>query len=155
MGTRDRKTVVKEAKARRERILQHITADPPLPLNTIAEMEGMHHTVARQIITELCEEHNLTYFNKWSRRSATDTPFGLTESTFRLRANLANAHFAAREARKKTHEQSCDMAGLNAHQQKRAENRPFNVDWKLSQIERLARALGRDPREFLLQCLTT
>ena len=43
------------------------------------------------------------------------------------------------------------LVGLNSHDLKYAKQRPFNHDWTLSQIERLADSLGLDPKQLLAE----
>jgi hypothetical protein len=83
----------------------------------------------------------------------------MTSATARLRQKLGDNVYLLRERGKDSshfgRNEVAPRIGLNNRQQKRAEERPFTHDWTISQIERLARELGRDPMEFILSCLTT
>jgi hypothetical protein len=138
-----------------------ITREPaPVPFKTILALEGMHDRSCRGIIWELEAELGIKYFGTPAAKGTKDAmPYGLTMATAGLRGKLADNLYQLR-MRGKNHGQSgrnevAPRVGLNSRQQLRAEERPFAHDWTLSQIERLARELGRDPRELLLSCLTT
>jgi hypothetical protein len=161
MGQLTKDQILEEAAARKDRIREMITREPaPVPYKTILALEGMHDRACRGIIWELEAELGIKYLGTPASKGAKDElPYGLTAATAQLRGKLADNLYQLR-MRGKDHSQSgrnelAPQIGLNARQQLRAEERPFAHDWTLSQIERLARALGRDPREFLLQCLTT
>lgn len=144
---------------RRARILTFITQDPPVPLENILRMEGITDRTARGVIAELEKEHGIRYIDTPGARVGQAIPFGLSPSTNRLRANLANELYRVTNSHNqfgfKGREDAAQAVGLNPRQQIRAENKPFGHDWTLSQIERLARTLGEDPWEFLLKCTTT
>lgn len=159
MGHLTKEEIQSEALARRERIFQFMTQDPPVPLSIICQMEGMAERACRLMVKEIEAEHGLDYMNKWSRAPKDATPFGLTDATRRLRQKLGDNLYSLRQrGNDSSHfgrNQVAPRIGLNSRAQFRAETRPFNYDWKLSEIERLAREQGRDPVEFLLSCLTT
>lgn len=146
------------AQRRRERILGYIQQDPPVPISAILEMEGLSNRSARVIIKELQAEHGIDYLSHRLRKAKDAMPFGLSPATLRLRQKLGDNLYLLRERGNNSEVQGrnsvAPQLGMNNREQIRAEQRPFNHDWKLSQIERLARELGRDPRELLLACLT-
>lgn len=160
MGQLTREEIQLEAQRRKERILAYMTQDPPVPLNQIKLMEGMHDRACRILIQEIEQERGIKYLGSPASKTAKEAlPYGLTNATARLRGRLGDHLYQLRE-RGNNHDnfgrnQVAPQIGLNARQQLRAEQTPFNHDWSLSQIERLARALGENPREFLLKCLTT
>lgn len=160
MGRHSRQEISEQAAERRNRILAYMTQDPPLPLPTIIKMEGMHDRSCRVIVKELDAEHELGYMaNQLRRPYKDDMPHGLTTATSRFRMKLGNYVYMLRErgsdADSLSRGEVASKIGLNNRQQLRAENRPFNHDWTLSQIERLAREHGENPMEFMLKCLTT
>ena len=159
MGQVTQEEIKIEAQRRRERIHGYMVADPPLPLPTICEIEGMHPRSARALIKEIETEHNLNYMGVHSRAPKDQMPYGLTQATHRLRQKLADNLYMLRERGKdSSHYSPNEVAariGLHSRAQLKAKERPFAHDWKLSEIERLARELGRDPQELLLSCLTT
>jgi hypothetical protein len=159
VGQLTREEIQEEARRRKERILAYMTQDPPVPLAQIRLMEGMHDRACRQVVKEIEAEHGLSYMNEGSKAPKDAMPFGLSSSTNRLRGRLADHLYQLRN-RGNNHDQFgrnqvAPKVGLNNRQQLKAEQTPFAHDWTLSQIERLARELGEDPREFLLKCLTT
>lgn len=156
-----REQIQEEAQARKDRIREMITRDPaPVAYKTILAMEGMNDRALRGIIWDLEAELGIKYLDTPASKGVKgELPYGLTSATAQLRGKLADSVYQLR-MRGKDHGEAgrnelAPRIGLNARQQKRAEERPFAHDWSLSQIERLARELGRDPREFLLSCLTT
>lgn len=159
MGSQKQEEISRAAKERRERILQYITANPPRPLAAIKIAEGMADRSLRLVIKELEQEHGIEYLGKHSRRGKnTDIP-GLTNATTRFRQKLGDQLYLLRERGNDSNQYIrnaiAPQVGLNAQQQIRAEQKPFNHDWTLSQIERLAVQHGRDPVEFMLWCLTS
>lgn len=161
MGQQKREQIEAEAQRRKERILTYMTQDPPVDLPTIAKMEGMHERALRFLIkSEIEPENGVDYLGKASKPSATNAvPYGLSTSTARFRQKLGDHLYLLRErGNDSSHfgrNQIAPRVGMNNRQQLKAEQRPFAHDWSLSQIERLARELGEDPREFMLKCLTT
>lgn len=160
MALQTQAEVADDARRRRERILTYITQDPPVPYANIRMMEGMHDRSCRVLIHELEEEHGIKYLNTpASKAPPTALPYGLTDATARLRGRLGD-HLHSLRTRGRNHDaygrnQIAPLVGMNPREQGRAEALPFNHDWTLSQIERLARELGEAPKEFLLKCLTT
>jgi hypothetical protein len=152
-----RSAITQEALRRRERILGYIRQDPPMPMAAILEVEGMTNRSARTIIKELEEEHGIDYLSQRLRNPREALPFGLTPATLTFRQRLGDQLYLLRERGQNSQAQGryavAPQIGMNNREQLRAEQRPFNHDWKLSQIERLARELGRDPRELIMSCL--
>ena len=160
MGQQTREEIQEEAAARKVRILSFMTQDPPVPYENIRLMEGMHDRACRQLIKKIEAEEGIVYLGTPASKKPKDAlPHGLTGATARLRGKLGDHLYQLRN-RGNNHDnfgrnQVAPLIGLNNRQQTRAEQRPFAHDWTLSQIERLARELGRDPVEFLTSCLTT
>lgn len=159
MGQVTKEEIKAETQRRRERIHGYMVADPPLPLPTICEIEGMHPRAGRALVKEIEAEFGLKYMGVHSRPPRDQVPFGLTAATQRLRQKLADNLYLLRERGKDSnHYIPAEVAariGLNSRAQLKAKERPFAYDWKISEMERLARELGRDPQEFILSCLTT
>jgi hypothetical protein len=147
------------ARTRKARILQYITQDPPVSLYNVMSMEGMSERPLRVVLKELEQEHGVKYLGTAAARDDGGMPYGLTDASNRLRSNLANALYRVTNPHNefgfKGRNQVAAEVGLNPREQIRAEQTPFRHNWTLSQIERLARVLGEEPREFLLKCSTT
>lgn len=148
------------ARRRKERIYAYMTQDPPVSLMNIMAMEGVAERPLRLTIKELEDEHDLDYLGTSGARTGASIPFGLTEATVRLRARLADNLYKITDVDTsvvdiKGRQEAAPIVGLNPREQIRAEQKPFAFDWSLSQIERLARALGKDPRDFLMECLSS
>jgi len=158
MNRVSREEIMQAAAERRERIRGYMTQDPPLSVKQIVELEGMTDRSCRILIREIDKEFSIGYMAMKLRPDMSATPFGLTPSTLRLRQKLGDHLYMlverGTEGNKIGRNSVAPRVGLNGREQLRAEQRPFNHDWRLSQIERLARELNRDPREFLLSCLT-
>lgn len=65
-------------------------------------------------------------------------PFGLTDKSVPFRMFLADILITMGE-KGLSRQQTASITGLNKHESCRAEKRPFNHDWTLSQIERILR----------------
>lgn len=153
MGKLNKQEILNEAKKRRDRIYAYITQDPPVPFNTILMMEGMHDRACRSIINEFEREHGFEYFGVASRNTTTDgLPYGLTQASARMRHGLGNALFFYVQ-NVGSRDLVAPKIGMNKRQQIRAETKPFSHDWTVSQIERLARELGKQPMEFIIECM--
>ncbi len=158
MPTQTMSAISQEAANRRQRILGYIQQDPPMPMATIMEVEGMTNRSVRSIIKELEVEHGIDYLSQKLRKARDAMPHGLSPATLPLRQRLGDQLYLLHQRGQNSEAQGrnsvAPQLGMNNREQIRAEQRPFNHDWKLSQIERLARELGRDPRELLMSCLT-
>ncbi len=142
-----------EAVARRERIKAMMEESPPPSLRRICEREGMGIKVVRDIINDM-GAFGRAYMDKNIRATSDEMPFGLTPATAHLRRKLGDLVYLVRE--RGDHKGPNSLApriGLGYQAQRRASEAPFNHDWKLSEIERLAQELGRDPRELIMSCL--
>ncbi len=153
------KEIAEQAAERKERLFGYMTHQPPYSMTRIAAMEGMNIRSVRMILKELERERGVEYFTMMVRTPKDQIPFGLTNATLSMRQKLGDHLFMLRERGVNSEPLGRNavspVIGVNVREQIKAEQRPFNHDWKLSQIERLARQLGRDPREFMLSCLTT
>lgn len=155
-----REEIAEFSQRRKERILTYITQDPPVPMVNIMAMEGITEKLLRDTIYDLQKDHGIKYTGTAASRAGITAVYGLSDDTLRLRAKLADNLYAATDPDTgqlglKGRLEACPILGMNHREQIRAESKPFNHDWTLSQIERLARALGKNPRDLLLECLTT
>ena len=126
--------------ARNIRILDYITGDNQLSFRAIQTSEGLSAGLARQKIKELEREHGVSYFGTAAAKGG--VPYGLTDDSRAMRARLSDAlHAVARKQPDKAAVSA--LTGLNRREQRRAIERPFRHDWTVSQIERLARLVGR------------
>ena len=146
--------MMREAANRRERIRAMLEENPPPSLRRIAEREGMREKAVRNILEDF-GDIGAQFISRSIRSPRDETPYGLTPATANLRRKLGDMVFLIRQRGDHNGPNSiAPKIGLNFQEQPKAETGPFNHDWKLSQIERLARELGRDPRELLMSCLT-
>lgn len=144
---------------RRERILKFVTSAEPVAFRNIMRIEGVSDSFLRKLITELEAEHGFKYFGTSASRVGDQPPVGLTEATFRFRSRLANELYKVAENPGKygmaNRAELASKIGMNSRTQNRAMNNPYDHDWTVSQIERLARLMGEEPWVFLQKCLST
>lgn len=120
----------------------------------MARMFGYHEQTVRRVVREICVKHGLTHTPEEGGRgnhiSAT------TPETYRLRVNLHNWVVAYREhwPMRLTDRQIATTTGMTSRGVKRVENRPHDHDWSISQIARLATAVGMTVEQLLLDCVT-
>ena len=100
----------------------------------IAVILGRHPVAIRRVLPK--------GYNPKPRMSR---PYGLTENTDALRAKLG-AIVSNMSEKGLTREQIGEITGLNLRESYRAERRPFNHDWTLSQIERTLTWAGEGRR---------
>lgn len=146
------------ARKRKERITKYITQDPPVPFYNIMKLEGMSERPLRLIIKDIEKENGISYLGTAAARDDGAPAPGLSDSTARFRSRLAVNLFRLRTDPKfgiAGREDLAPRVGINPREQIRAEQAPYRHDWSLGQIERLARELGEEPRDFILKCLTT
>jgi hypothetical protein len=146
------------AAERKARIQGYMTETPPKPLQWIRRREGLSDRTLRLIMKEIEGETGINFGALNIRPAKDDLPYGMTQATARLRQKLGDLTYLLRERGNNSDLYSrnsvAPLLGLNGREQLRAEQRPFNHDWTLSQIERLAREHNRSPVELLLSCLT-
>lgn len=121
------------------------------PVSAVALLEVIDHDYAYRLLMDVAKLRGLEYRPKRVPQGETREIPGLTSASHSLRARLGNALYGLTLS-------SPDLAkatGITSKAQTVAKNRPFNYDWKLSQIERLANQLGVPFEEFLLRALLT
>lgn len=127
---------------RKERILEYVKQK--LTAEEIADREG---TTADYI----SKERRALTGRKVKDSGRLPMPFGLTDATVQLRKELGNIlynfiHFG----KKHQLEVARDIGIPRRHQKVATNNKSPNYNWKLSQIERLARARGIDPTRLMI-----
>jgi hypothetical protein len=98
---------------------------------------GLNEQVTRRKLQELCLQ---------PVRYSTRIPIGLSNHSYRLRTELGCIVTDLLETR--TERQVSEITGLNRREISRAKDRPYNHDWKLSQIERTLGCVGRNLDEI-------
>lgn len=129
---------------REERLLTFIQQGRAV--RSVAALEGIDHDYAWQLMKKVAEKHGLEFHSK---RSAEVEIHGLTEESMQLRARLADQLFHLQ----KSQSEIARAVGLKARAQSRARERPYQYDWTISEMERLARANGMSFRELMLKAL--
>ena len=104
-------------------MLSTLIADRVHP-EDIAKILGRHPVAVRRLLPE-----------RYRPKPRSATPFGLTDNTMALRAKLGLI-IASMTENGISREKIGELTGLNARESYRAERRPYNHDWTLSQIER-------------------
>ncbi len=142
-----KENIAKAAADRRERIKGYMTQEPPVPFQVICQIEGLEPRGARSLIKSVQDELGIEYGGLGLRMRTDLMPYGLTPSTARLRQRLGDNLYLLLERGNDSgtvaRNDISHRVGLNIREQIKAQQRPFNFDWKLSQIERLARELNR------------
>jgi hypothetical protein len=116
-----------------------------LTVKTIASRAGMNELAARRLVYNLVEQHGLTY----TPTVSDITTFGLTNQTHPLRVELGMQLYDLRERLDGDRTAVARLTGLNRSEQIRAEQIPFDHNWTLAQIERLALAISTTPKELI------
>lgn len=110
------------------------------PVRTIAQAEGLEHDYCRKICVKLSAANGIDYNPEKIHKRPEMSILGLTDNTRRLRSYLADKLYDLGDDPRVIAKQ----IGMTLRSQKYARQRPFRHDWTLSQIERLAGALGTD-----------
>lgn len=117
-------------------------------MREVARLEVIDHDYAYKLMVQTARKHGLEY-KPHKMSGSTETP-GLTNESKTVRARLGDELYKL----ELSPGEAALSTGVPLKAQKLARDRPFNHDWTLSQIERLARARGMTFRELLLKaCL--
>lgn len=126
-------------------------------LVTIQKVSGVSsYAVMRREIDRICLEHGLIYTPSGGQGKFT-TRFdkASTEATYTFRFNLCNWVAAYHEHFPQvTKLQLIDATGLTSRALDRARARPYDHDWSLTQLCRLATSLGMTFTELTSDCLS-
>jgi hypothetical protein len=113
------------------------------PVRAIAQLVGLDHEYCRKICTRLMREHDLKYVPDNTMVREETAPLGISEDSRSFRRYLSTKlnELALQEPNTSN---VAAITGVLQRDQKYAKQRPFHHDWTLSQMERLAAALGLD-----------
>ena len=103
------------------------------PLRAIFKIMGLSHEWGHELCKKLIKKHDIQY-----TPTESGEPALLDEDTRKLRAKLADTLFKL----KGTPTSIAIQTGIPPRAQKSAISKPFDYDWKLSEISRLAAAAG-------------
>jgi len=112
-----------------------------LSVKSIALRVGMNELAARRIINSLCPNYKGTVNDV--------TPYGMDNESLAQRIKLGSLLYDLRESLKGDRVQVSRLTGLNRNEQIRSEQRPFDHDWTISQIQRLARAMNVNYKDLM------
>lgn len=119
------------------------------PVRNIAQLIGIEHDYCRKICAKLSTKAGFEYKPITPYKRTEMTSVGITEATRRFRGVLGDKlYLLGNDGR-----QVAKLIGMTIRCQKAARQRPFNHDWTLSQIERLAAALGTDFATLMREAL--
>jgi hypothetical protein len=138
-----------EREEREQRFLQFIQRNDPV--RSVARMEGIDYDYALKLLRKVAKQHGLTYQPSRIRVGGKEEIVGITDESRPMRARLGD-HLYHLNRRPTV---VARQFGVTARRQKYAQDAPFNYDWSVSQIERLARDAGVDFKTFMLQLLLT
>lgn len=121
------------------RIHGYVTQPQPLCLNEIVAREGTTLCEVCKIIKRLERDRGFQYLGTPAARGVADNDLaGLARP---LRSRLADLLYKL-SGQYESRDLLAPVLGMNPREQLRALNKPYRHDWTLSQIERLALALG-------------
>jgi hypothetical protein len=112
-----------------------------LNVRSIAARIGMNELAARRIIYALSPGYRGTVND--------DTPYGMDTESLAQRIKLGSLLYDLRESLKGDRVQVARLTGLNRNEQIAAEQRPFEHDWSISQIQRLAKAISVNYKDII------
>lgn len=112
-----------------------------LSVKSIALRVGMNELAARRIINSLCPNYKGTV--------ADTTPFGMDTESLAQRIKLGSLLYDLRESLGGDRVQISRLTGLNRNEQIAAEQRPFEHDWSISQMQRLAKAISVNYKDII------
>lgn len=118
------------------------------PTTAIAKLEGLDQDYCRKICAKLSKDNQIVHVQRQTT-SRVEAPVGLTDASRRMRSRLADHLHELSDLLDNDLRRVSGVVGLNLRDQKYAKERPFNHDWTLSQIERLAKGLDVNFSELL------
>jgi len=122
------------------------------PIAAIAELEGLEADYCRKRCRVVAAERGIVYKPPRPRpEDKAENMYGLSDESKAFRVGLGEILYKHRESGQHQLDVARDI-GLIQAAQVRATQRPFNHNWTISQIERLAVAVGRPFKEVLLEC---
>ena len=136
------------ARAEREaRLVAFITEGRAV--SAVALLEVVSHDYAYKLLMKVSKKFGLNYRPRRVANTAQADIPGLTDDSQAVRARLGDLLYTL----KGSQPELARLTGVASHAQLTARDRPFNYDWSLSQIERLAKAANTDFRALMLQAL--
>ena|SRR3990167_538332 len=128
-----------------------------LPVKHIASLEGMDYDNCRLYCNRLAADQGIDYKPNTSETAPVFAP-GLNPTNRQFRAGIADVLYQLRHPN--TRDRTSDvelgrLTGIPPRAQSRAIQRPFNHDWTLSQMTRLAESSELDFTKMMLRCLLT
>ena len=132
---------------REERLVQFITEGRSV--SVVAVLEGLEHDYAYKLLMKVAKDKGLVYQARRTHNPGAMPVVGLTTASQPLRARLGD-HLYKLQGKPP---EIARATGVSVKGQRYARDRPFNYDWSLSQIERLAEASGMSFRALMLAAL--
>ena len=115
----------------------------------VALLEVINHDYAYKLLMRVSKKFDLNYRPQRVANTAQAVVPGLTDASQAVRARLGDYFYTL----KGSPAELARLTGVPSRAQVTARDRPFNYDWSLSQMERLAEASGTDFRTLMLQAL--
>ena len=112
------------------------------PVRIIAKTIGIEHDYCRKLIVKLANENCIDYQPDNSIERSKQPPVGISDASRRFRSRLGDMLYTLTD--KSDARAVARQIGMPIRSQKYAKETPFNHDWTLSQIERLAISLDKD-----------
>jgi hypothetical protein len=117
----------------------------------IAAVEGLEPYYAGKELARIARKHKLKIGKRVPQQW--ELPYGLDERTRRFRYNLGTELYNYRYDNKLHPNAVASQLGMTTAEQRSAIEKPWGHDWKLSQIQRLADAVGVPFEKFLARIL--
>jgi len=112
-----------------------------LTIKSIAERAGMNELAARRLVLKLSPGYKGTVVDT--------TPYGMDKESVHHRVELGSLLYDLRMSLEGDRTAVARLVGLNIREQIRAEQRPFDHNWSISQMQRLAKATNQTFQELL------
>jgi hypothetical protein len=133
----------KEHEAREQRFISYIKDG--ITAADIGQLEGLRADYAGRLRKAFATKHGLTI----TKGQGQDMPPGITEASRRFRGRLGDYLYKLLNDKKLLPVTVANRVGVPVKLQSRAYNKPNYYDWKLSELERLAKASGVPFEQFI------
>lgn len=121
------------------------------PVRAVAALEGIDHHYALRLLRQVARDRGLEFQPRRVPNPGKEPILGLTEASKILRSRLGDTLYSLDLSRA----EAALKIGIGAKAYDRARDTPFNHDWSLSQIERLAQEADVPLKMLFLRILLT
>lgn len=123
-------------------------------IRSIAILEGLEPDYTGKICARLADQHNIDYHPEGKRQQHDNVvPPGLSTLTEKFRRSAATKLYLWKITNKKHFLEVCRDTGLTQAAQRTAEKAHGPFDWRLSQLDRWATAMGVPFEDLMLELM--